>query len=386
MNPAIHIISHLFSQLDGLLAACAPSIHRWMIITDAACAAAYRITDAPFIPAYIHCFTEPPHATLACAEELTSVARCYQGIIAIGSGTINDLAKYAAHHAGIPYIIIASAPSMNGYISANASLLHHGHKYSFPATPPLALFADSEVLRHAPHRLIASGIGDVLCRSTVEADMHYACLMQQSDYPVALFATMREKEANLLDALTSANGMITDTLIHHLMACLLYGGQAMNAMGSSAPASQSEHMLVHVLEMLAPHITAHYFHGELVAAATLYARTLQERIKEHIFPTPIFPDFPFEEIRNLFGEDTAKSWQIGYAEKANACRQYQGNAREYSPILSAAQLTHYLGMAGCPVDLYSLFPPEILQHALLYVRFSRNRLTVWDYLACDFYL
>ena len=54
-------------------------------------------------------------------------------LVAVGSGTINDLCKYAAAQDGKPYAVFATAPSMNGYTSKNAAITVDGHKKSLPA-------------------------------------------------------------------------------------------------------------------------------------------------------------------------------------------------------------------------------------------------------------
>ncbi|MFW6149784.1 MAG: iron-containing alcohol dehydrogenase, partial [Atribacterota bacterium] len=44
-------------------------------------------------------------------------------IIAIGTGTLNDLAKFVSYKLNIPYIIVATAPSMDGFSSVGAALI-----------------------------------------------------------------------------------------------------------------------------------------------------------------------------------------------------------------------------------------------------------------------
>ena len=42
-------------------------------------------------------------------------------IVGVGSGVINDLCKFVGHKHTLPYIIVATAPSMDGYASAGAA-------------------------------------------------------------------------------------------------------------------------------------------------------------------------------------------------------------------------------------------------------------------------
>lgn len=49
-------------------------------------------------------------------------------IIGIWSGVIQDLCKYVSFFAKIPYMIVATAPSMDGYASDGAAMILGGMK------------------------------------------------------------------------------------------------------------------------------------------------------------------------------------------------------------------------------------------------------------------
>ena len=83
-------------------------------------------------------------------------------VVAVGSGTINDICKMVALGRDCPQVVFATAPSMNGYTSLSASLTEHGFKRSVRALTPTAAFFDLGVLAAAPSRLIRSGLGDSL--------------------------------------------------------------------------------------------------------------------------------------------------------------------------------------------------------------------------------
>ncbi|HYI24703.1 MAG TPA: iron-containing alcohol dehydrogenase, partial [Thermomicrobiales bacterium] len=90
--------------------------------------------------------------------------------VAAGSGSINDLTKRAAHEAGLPYISVATAPSMDGYTASGAALIDKGVKQTFACDAPIAVIADLDVLCAAPAAMIASGYGDLLGKVTAGAD------------------------------------------------------------------------------------------------------------------------------------------------------------------------------------------------------------------------
>jgi glycerol-1-phosphate dehydrogenase [NAD(P)+] len=216
-----------------------------------------------------------PKASLKLADSIERQLAGHSSAIAIGGGTINDLVKYAAHHTTLPYAVIATAPSMNGYSSATASLLDKGQKKSFSATPPRLILADLEVLRAAPVRMISAGVGDVLCRSTVEADWRLAHVKGRATYDDAIMQPLRETEAKLIAVLPQLAKRDASAM-HALWNALIAGGDAMRRCGSSMPASQGEHMIAHAMHsetLLNPPL-----HGEEIAVTTLSMARLQERM------------------------------------------------------------------------------------------------------------
>ena len=94
----------------------------------------------------------------------------YTGAIAVGSGTINDVVKLAAHRAGVPVACAGTAPSMNGYTSKIAAVLSDGVKTTVPCTAPRVVLADLDVMCDAPPRMIASGLGDLISKPVSNAD------------------------------------------------------------------------------------------------------------------------------------------------------------------------------------------------------------------------
>lgn len=91
-------------------------------------------------------------------------------MIAVGGGVINDSVKYVTARTNLPYIVIASAPSMDGYVSDSAALFKQGHKITLPAHLTYGLIGDTEILKSAPEELIKSGYGDVVGKITALTD------------------------------------------------------------------------------------------------------------------------------------------------------------------------------------------------------------------------
>ncbi|NBX04499.1 MAG: iron-containing alcohol dehydrogenase, partial [Alphaproteobacteria bacterium] len=178
----------------------------------------------------------------------------------------NDLCKYAALAKNRPYAIFASAPSMNGYASVTSSLSEGNKKLSLTTKAPDAIFCDLDIAHSAPERLKIAGIGDTLCRSTVQADWLLSYFLLNTPFSEEPFKLASAYEDNLGD-------------IGGIYQALMIGGINMSLCKSSAPASQGEHMIVHAYEKLEKDIPIKkrkpWLHGEGVAIATLAMARIQ---------------------------------------------------------------------------------------------------------------
>ena len=70
--------------------------------------------------------------------------------VAVGSGTINDTTKLCSEHQGHPYMVVATAASMDGYVAFGASITKDGIKSTFKCAAPRAVVADVDVIATAP--------------------------------------------------------------------------------------------------------------------------------------------------------------------------------------------------------------------------------------------
>ncbi|WCR53890.1 MAG: Glycerol-1-phosphate dehydrogenase [NAD(P)+] [Wolbachia endosymbiont of Ctenocephalides orientis wCori] len=189
---------------------------------------------------------------------------------------------------------------MNGYTSANASILVNGCKKSFEAHLPKAIYIDIDILINAPHRPTLSGFADFICRSTVQADWLLSHLLLGTEYNELPFILVRDLEQILLKEYMGLAEKSAD-LILLLMEALLISGIGMTIAKGSHSASQGEHMIAHAMEM----VTKDYFslHGEKVAVATITMANLQERILSIKNPIIKPASVNTEHIIDCFGGD-----------------------------------------------------------------------------------
>ncbi len=307
-------------------------------------------------------------------------------IIASGSGTINDLCKYSSFFLKIPYVVFATAPSMNGYASANASIKIGRYKKSIPAHMPAAIYLDLDILAGAPARLIKSGVGDLLCRMTAQADWLVSHLVLGSEYKTAPFVLLEENERQLHElAPELLNGNLEAMRI--LAEGLILSGIGMYITGSSAPASQGEHLIAHYMEMLHPELPK-TFHGEQIGVTTL---TMQD-IQETLLKTKIsVGDYVVDEERILLKLGTEIGMQAVRQARAKAEKYENMQAREKMndewksisgkilPLLAGKEKIYdtlkKIGAATTPGDLgWSRHYPHASANAFL----LRDRFTFLD--------
>jgi len=293
---------------------------------NAAGAAASAALDSTLL--WQHCrLGKQVKATLAKAEQVMEATRDYQasGIVAIGSGTINDLCKYAAAKLAIPYMVVATAASMNGYSSANASLAVGHHKQSFAARAPVAVLADTRVIAHAPKRLTRAGVGDLFCRSTVVADRYLSHCVLGTPFEGDIFQRLQAHEPWLLANAGLYREMGNTDFARALMLALLDGGDAMTEVGSSAVASQGEHMIAHTLELLYGGELRDVLHGELVAVTTTTMALLQHQL---LLSTPRLKHLApgMDVFTRFFGRDAGT--QMAEQFRAKQIPEAELDARE----------------------------------------------------------
>lgn len=320
------------------------------------------------------------HDSPAC-DEVTAAAiraetREADVLIAVGSGTINDLCKYAAYLDGKAYSVIATAPSMNGYVSANASITVNGFKKTLAAAAPVAVICDVPTLAAAPKELIAAGIGDTLCRSTIQADWLLSHLLLDTPYEPAYFEWLRESEARLLNDPGDVEALIEAILI---------SGLAMRDFGSSAPASQGEHMLAHTMEMLFPTLP-HAFHGLTIAVTALEHARRQQRLLEAERAQIAFPP-RFDALPAHLRPEAEQQYRKKLPH-AGAVEALNSKLQEYWPQMAERLATQFLPpsalevalkAAGCPTHPQEIqWPPEKFAEACQLAHLTRDRFTFLD--------
>ncbi len=337
-----------------------------------------------------------PHAdaeTLARADGLVDPRT--DAIVAVGSGTINDLCKLVAFRRGCPQVVFATAPSMNGYTSLSASLTEGGLKRSLRAATPVGVFFDLGVLAAAPIRLIRAGLGDSACRPTAQADWLLSHLLLDRPYREVPFTLLAGDEPELF---ARARALVSGDLeaMQHLVRTLVLSGFGMTLCDGSYPASQGEHLISHYVDAMAPPDLPEAFHGEQTGVAALAMAELQDRILAFAAPPVLRPTTAgHDDLIRRYGPErgeacwrelSGKHFDRARTDELNArlaARWDEMRARIQAVTVGAARLREVLEAAGAPVAPDQLgWPASLMADALAHARELRNRYTFLD-LASD---
>ena len=201
-------------------------------------------------------------------------------ILAVGSGTVNDSCRVASYRLGLPYGIVATAPSMDGYASAGSPFLFGGSKATVQGTTPKHIIADLDVLKDAPYKMMLAGIGDMFGKYIGLLDWELT-----RDYTGEYFC---DKIANdVLDATNKCleNGYKLQSrdkdCIKNIMEGFLVTGLGMAYTGNSRPASGSEHIIAHAWELYdVEHGNRPNLHGLEVCEGTRLVAVMYKMLRE----------------------------------------------------------------------------------------------------------
>lgn len=275
---AVHIGSGALQKLAGL---CAPYRHillvtddnLWPICGAKALAQIENKAEALVLSGNGHVVVPDESAIAQIEEKLTDETDL---LIGVGSGVINDLCKHVSFVRGLPYMIVATAPSMDGYASVGAALILGGMKITLGARPPKAIIADTAILRDAPMDMIQSGWGDIIGKYSCLNDWKLSALLFGETFCQTVYDLVMDTTKHV-DCLAEGVLKREEEAIAALMEALVIVGIAMSYVGNSRPASGSEHHLSHFFEITGiVHNQPYYPHGTDV----LYAAVVTARLRE----------------------------------------------------------------------------------------------------------
>ena len=259
---------------DLLLVADENTIAAAAGVRESLIAAGFKLTE--------RIYNNLTYARAEQVEELKAICPSVQGIISVGTGSLNDICRVASYQTGKKFCIFATAPSMDGFASDTAPIVKDNFKSSWQAEQPLVIIADTKILAAAPTELKSSGFGDMVAKYIGLAEWKMANLLIDEYYCPKIAAITSEA----IDRITALADRITENseeAAGAVMEALVLTGVAMKLAGCSRPASGAEHVVSHYLECykLNRGIWPE-FHGKKVGVMTVILNRAYRNIAERV--------------------------------------------------------------------------------------------------------
>ncbi len=382
----------------------------WIIADEASWAAAGDRLEAGLaaegIPLRRHIMPSRPRPkpTVDLANALRDILAADGSTpVALGSGVINDVVKHAAFSLDRPYLCVATAASMDGYTSAGAPLSDKGFKKTIQCRPARAVLGDLDVIAAAPPAMTGWGYGDLAGKVPAGGDWIIAdALGIEAIDDIAWPMVQHDLRGWLSDPARIARG--DRVAVEGLFSGLTLVGLAMEAHGSSRPASGADHQIAHLWEMEdLHHAGERVSHGACVAVgctATLrlydwllaqdLTRIDPDRVAAQAMTLPakvaaIAASLGAGEIAARAAEETAAKHVEGAALRARLAQLVRVwpdlRARLQAQVMTARDMRAALHAAGAPADEADIgVTRAALRTTVMAARFLRSRYTMLDLL------
>lgn len=333
-----------------------------------------------------------PHADMATVRDLAARLSGFDGVVAVGSGTVNDLCKYVTGLDGRRYCVFGTAASMNGYTSTTASItLDSGLKVSLPSHAPVGCFIDLDVSAAAPAYLAASGFADCLARSVAQVDWWMSHRLLGTPYFEIPYTIQEADEAELN---RRAGGLARGDVSAqgYLYRVLTLCGLGISFTGVSNHGSMGEHQISHYIDCFAGPRHPGTLHGQQVGVASLTMARLQQRMLADPNPPVVGPtSIDLDDMKRRMGPDVAsqcvtelrrKSFDAEGAKRFNArlTELWPALRDEVAPFtLPVATMETLLHEAGGPLTAAELgLDPSFYREAVVHCREMRDRFSFLD--------
>ena len=326
-------------------------------------------------------------------EKLEEIAKKITGktqlIIGVGSGVINDLCKKVSFDKNLPYYVIATAPSMDGYASVGSALILKGMKVTLNARPPLAIIADTKILKDAPLDMIKAGYGDIIGKFSCLNDWKLSALVN-GEYLCKRIYNLTYQCAKKIKRLGYKIKNRDENAIGKLMEALVLVGVLMSFVGSSRPASGSEHHLSHYFEITGILNKSEYFtHGiDVIYSAAFLAKLRGEMLLSTPKKRPFDKEKYEKEIQRIYtksAEEVLKMQErLGWYHKDDSETVYK-NWNKIKKVLKKAPsfsaFDKMINAVGLDYQEFErLYSKEKLDDAILYAKDLKDRYTfLWLY-------
>lgn len=318
-------------------------------------------------------------------------------VVAVGTGSINDMCRFFSYQMNVPYAIVATAAPMDGFASSGAALMVDNIKQTIPAQTPLFIIGDTDILCGAPARMISAGLGDLLGKFTCLNDWRVSKIVNDEYYCDTVVNLVKDCIENVLKNADKAASR-DPKVIGDIMEGLVLTGVAMSFVGNSRPAAGCEHHLNHYWEAIEiQNGQIPVLHGIEVGLAEVVILKMTEFLRESR------PDFDAarekakqydqaaweEKMKEVYGTASDAIIELEHESKKNdpegrlkridkieenwdeivkLMNDYMPSAERMIEILKSLDAPYFPSQVG--------FSDEMLYNALVYGKENRARYTL----------
>ena len=272
--------------------------------------------------------SEPDSILHATPENAAKIQAHFEGVdcvVGVGSGTICDLNKYATyyynHENPLPLVIVQTALSVNAFSDDSSVMLINGVKRTVHSRYPSILIIDLDIIGAAPAEMNVSGYGDLIATWTAPVDWYLANILGMGkNFHTAPSDMIRTQCERLLEnsALLAEGDPKT---LGELANVLTLSGLSMGLANESSPASGSEHVMSHLIDMSSGvRHTGICYHGTQVAVSGIMSEIIWDYLLNEFDPSKVDIDkcYPtLEEMEPKVKE--AFAWIDSTGNASNEC-------------------------------------------------------------------
>ena len=255
-------------------------------------------------------------------------------MVAVGTGAINDMTRFFSFRTGRPFFTVATAAPMDGFASSIAAIQVDHLKTTFDAQTPLCILGDTDILKNAPYRMIAAGLGDLLGKFTCLCDWKLAKVVTGEHYCENIVELVESCVQNVLRDAGKAKDR-DPKVLGDIMEGLVLTGVAMSLYGNSRPASGCEHHMSHYWEMMFEQKGQRPVpHGTQVGVGTV----LVLKLVEALLDTPVDFDAARSAARSYNPAQWERDIRAAYGPAADGVIAMEAKARKNDPAGRLARI------------------------------------------------
>lgn len=323
-------------------------------------------------------------ATVGETQVIAGLLKETDGVISVGTGSLNDICRKAAAETDKPLCLFATAASMDGFASYNAPLTDGNFKITYAAKSPEVIIADTKILAAAPAFLKGAGFGDMVDKYVGLIDWQVSHIITGEYYcekVAALTRTATDRIMALADRVTAADEESAEAVFE----ALLLTGIGMSFTKTSRPASGTEHILSHFWEckkLLNGELSD--FHGRKVGVATLYIMDLYKKLAKRESITAHKEITDWNEVYAAYGALKEEVIKLNTPDtitdgiNPSVIEENWQKIREIvESVPSAEEIRAAMKKAGCALDNREIsVSDELRDLGLTYHPYMRRRLSL----------